>query len=275
MPDANLPPEIVSPEAVSPDVREPTASSTREVGRMFDRAAARYDLLNALLSWGRDGAWRAAMAAFVGPGEKVLDLCCGSARSVAPVARRTGRTVVGVDISAAMLAQGKRHGLDAGLRFAPVRADAFRLPFADGTFDAVTIAWGLRNLRPESDALAEIQRVLRPGGTLVVLESPSPEPGLLGLAHRLYLRAAVPTLGRLSSDPRAYAYLSSTVLSYGTRREVTDRLERAGLRVLRTRWLFLGAAALWVSQKGGVPGALSGVQDATPVHNSIAGTGAR
>lgn len=242
---------------------------------MFDRAADRYDLLNGLLSWGRDRAWRRAMAAFVGPGDRVLDLCCGSARSAEPVARRTGRTVVGADISAAMLARGQRHAEASGVRFAPVRADAFQLPFADGAFDAVTIAWGLRNLRPEPEALAEVQRVLRPGGILVVLESPSPEPGLVGLAHRLYVRAAVPALGRLSSDPKAYAYLSRTVLSYGTRQEVTDRLERAGLRVRRAQSLFLGAAALWVGEKNDPNASPPAVQDATAVQNRNAGTGAR
>jgi demethylmenaquinone methyltransferase/2-methoxy-6-polyprenyl-1,4-benzoquinol methylase len=223
------------------------------------------------------------MAACVEPGERVLDLCCGSARSAAPVARRTGRAVVGVDISAAMLAQGKRHAEVAGVRFAPVRADAFRLPFADRTFDAITIAWGLRNLRPESEALAELQRVLRPGGRLVVLESPSPEPGLVGFAHRLYLQAAVPMLGRLSSDPEAYAYLSCTVLSYGTLREVTERLERAGFRVRRAQPLFLGAAALWTSETpdpanepmGRSGGPEPSVHDAMTVQNSIAGTGTR
>ena len=271
----------------------PPAPSSDDVGRMFDRAADRYDLLNTLLSWGRDGSWRRTMADFVHPAERVLDLCCGTARSVVPVARRSGREVVGVDVSGVMLAEGRHHARQMRVQLAPVRADALQLPFQDGTFDAVTIAWGLRNLRPEADALAEIRRVLRPGGTLIVLESPTPEPGLAGLAHRLYLRVAVPALGLLSSDRDAYRYLSRTVLSYGTRQEVSQRLQRADLRVRLVRPLFLGAAALWVCERstrgpGGMaretPGETSSqnraesahaVQDAMDARSSVAGTRSR
>src|SRR6185295_12957586 len=145
-------------------------------------------------------------------GDRVLDLCCGSALSSLAVSRRTGRPVISVDLSAGMLKLGVAHG---GAAVAPVRADAFRLPFGDEAFDAITVAWGLRNLRPEPEALAEMRRVLRPGGKLHVLDSPSPPAGALGLPHRLYLRWVVPALGRLSDDPAAYRYLSSSVLAFG------------------------------------------------------------
>ena len=213
---------------------------------MFDRAAAGYDRLNSLMSLGRDESWRRALVEGLEPGERVLDLCCGSARSSVLAARRTGRTVVGVDVSPAMLALGAEHGRAA---FAPVRADAFRLPFADEAFDAVTVCWGLRNLSPESAALAEMRRVLRPGGKLLVLDSPSPPAGPLGVAHRLYLRWIVPTLGRLSPDPAAYRYLSSSILAFGRVEDVARRIRDAGFDMRGARLLFLGAAAVWSATK--------------------------
>ena len=224
-----------------------TVKPTPEVlSPMFDPAAARYDRLNSLMSLGRDESWRRALVEELGPGERVLDLCCGSARSSVLAARRTGRSVIGVDVSPAMLSLGAAHAGDA---FAPVRADAFRLPFSDHAFDAVTVCWGLRNLRPEPEALAEMRRVLRPGGKLLVLDSPSPPAGPLGIAHRLYLRWVVPTLGRLSPDPDAYRYLASSILAFGRVEDVARRIRDAGFEMRRARRLFLGAAAVWSASK--------------------------
>jgi demethylmenaquinone methyltransferase/2-methoxy-6-polyprenyl-1,4-benzoquinol methylase len=238
----------------------------------FDRAAPRYDLLNTLMSWGRDGAWRAALAEPLRPGERVLDLCGGSGRSSVAAYRRTGAPVVLADRSRPMLRAGVAHARGSGAACPAVECDALRLPFPDRTFDAVTLAWGLRNLEPEGDALREIQRVLRPGGRLLVLDSPAPEPGVAGSLHRLYLRVAVPLLGRLSPDPGAYRYLADSVLAFGRAGEVRERLQAAGLAVEPPRALFLGAAAIWRAVKPADRHAPGSGQNATPVTAGIAGT---
>lgn len=216
---------------------------------MFDRAAEGYDRLNSLMSLGQDASWRRAMVAEIQPGDRVLDLCCGSARSAVEAARRSGALVVGADVSWEMLVRGAGHAAAAGVRFAAVRADAFQLPFRDGSFDVLTVAWGLRNLVPEPPALAEMRRVLGPGGRLLVLDSPSPEPGALGAVHRGYVRWIVPALGRLSADPAAYRYLSESILRFGRVHEVARRIEAAGFVCQPPLTLTLGAAALWRAKK--------------------------
>ncbi|HEV8480462.1 MAG TPA: ubiquinone/menaquinone biosynthesis methyltransferase [Candidatus Eisenbacteria bacterium] len=216
---------------------------------LFDRAAEGYDLLNSLMSLGQDAAWRRAMVSEIQPGDRVLDLCCGSARSSVAAAKRSGGLVVGADVSWGMLVRGAAHAATAGVRFAAVRADAFHLPFQDGAFDVITVAWGLRNLVPEPAALAEMRRVLGAGGRLLVLDSPSPEPGPIGAFHRGYVRWIVPALGRLSADPAAYRYLSESILRFGRAHEVARRIEAAGFVCQPPRSLTLGAAALWRAQK--------------------------
>jgi demethylmenaquinone methyltransferase/2-methoxy-6-polyprenyl-1,4-benzoquinol methylase len=223
----------------------PSTPTPADLSPMFDRAAGRYDLLNSLMSLGRDASWRRRLAGPLAAGERVLDVCCGSGRSALAAFRRCGGTVVGVDLSPRMLARGRAHAARHGARFAPVRGDAFRLPFRDASFDAVTLAWGLRNLVPEEEALAELRRVLAPGGRLHVLDSPAPAAGVVGAAHEFYLRHVVPLLGRLSSDPDAYRYLADSVLRFGTAAEVAARLSRAGFTCLPPESLLLGAAAVW------------------------------
>jgi demethylmenaquinone methyltransferase/2-methoxy-6-polyprenyl-1,4-benzoquinol methylase len=232
---------------------------------MFDRAASGYDRLNSLMSLGRDVAWREALAAAVQPGDRVLDLCCGSARSSVAAGKRSGRLVVGADVSAEMLALGDTFARAAGVRFAAVRADAFHLPFADGAFDSITVAWGLRNLLPEPAALAEMRRVLRGGGRLLVLDSPSPEAGLVGTAHRWYVRWMVPALGHLSPDPAAYRYLSQSILRFGRAADVARRIEAAGFVCDPPRRLTLGAAALWSARSTAT---LQGASNGSPSGHS-------
>jgi SAM-dependent methyltransferase len=128
-------------------------------------------------------------------------------------------------------------------------ADGFHLPLADASLDAVTLAFGLRNLRPRADALREIARVLRPGGTLVVLEATAPRPGLLAPLHRFHLRRVVPLLGHLSPDPSAYRYLGESILEFGDGSAFEAALAAAGFGVLRRHRFLLGAAALWVSRR--------------------------
>ncbi len=218
------------------------------LGSMFSAISWRYDFLNGLLSLGQDGAWRAELARPIARRERVLDLCCGSARSSVPAAVRAEGRVTGVDVSFAMLERGREHAARHDAGFDPVHGDAFRLPFRDGTFDVVTAAFGLRNLVPLPEAAHEIQRVLRPGGKFLALVSVAPGRGPLAPFHALYLRRIVPLLGRLSPDPAAYRYLSASIFDFGAPAVVARRLEDSGFESVRARTLLFGAVAVFESR---------------------------
>jgi demethylmenaquinone methyltransferase/2-methoxy-6-polyprenyl-1,4-benzoquinol methylase len=239
------------------------------MAEMFDQVTPAYDLLNRLMTLGQDEAWRRAMwRAIPESARSVLDLCTGNGVSL-PGLQRTGRLVLGVDVSLGMLeVADAEHG---GGGWAPrlACADAFRLPLRDGHLDAVTIAFGMRNLRPRERSLAELARVLRPGGTLAVLEATAPRPGLLAPFHRFHLRHVVPLLGRLSPDPSAYRYLGESILEFGDGREFESALSAAGFGIRSSRSFLLGASRLWVAEKrarrGEIPsGERPALQDARP-----------
>lgn len=235
----------------------------REMAGMFDGVSRRYDLLNRLMTFGLDDAWREVMWQQVPEDASVVvDLCTGNGVS-ADGMRRTGRTVLGLDVSFGMLEQA-RGSYDGG-RWAPrfTCADAFRLPLADASVGAVTIAFGMRNLRPRAEALAEILRVLEPGGTLLVLEATAPGEGPLAPLHRLHVRHGIPLLGRLSPDPTAYRYLSESIFEFGDGRAFEADLLAAGFEPVGARSFAFGAARLWVVRRTAQarPGAL---QNAAP-----------
>lgn len=212
---------------------------------MFDRIARRYDLLNTVLSAGSDARWRRLAAAATGVRERgsALDVACGSGRLTLQLLRRTGAggRAVGLDFSARMLQVASRTARGPVY----VRGDALALPFPDATFDAVTIAFGLRNLADPARGLREMRRVLRPGGRAVVLEFVRPAPGPVGAAYRAYLRTALPLIGRLvSGDPGAYRYLSDTIDSYRTPAELVELARDAGWREPSIRLLTLGTVGL-------------------------------
>ncbi len=217
---------------------------------MFDDVSGRYDLLNRVMTLGQDTAWREAMWRGVPESARhVLDLCTGSGVSLAGL-RRPGRTLVGVDVSLAMLqVAGREH---AGGGWAPrfACADGFHLPLRAGVLDAVTVAFGIRNLRPRREALAEIARVLVSGGRLVVLEAAAPAPGLLAPFARWWIRHAIPFAGRLSPDPSAYRYLSESIFEFGSGPEFEADLAESGFHVLESRSYLFGAARLWVACSG-------------------------
>jgi len=216
------------------------------LGSMFSAISWRYDFLNALMSLGQDGAWRRELAASLPAGARVLDLCCGSARSSVPAFERARTTVIGLDVSFAMLARGRTYAAQKGARFAPVHGDGFQLPFRGATFDVVTAAFGLRNLVPLPEAAREIRRVLKPGGRFLALDSVAPAQTAFAPFHAAYLRHVVPLLGRLSPDPNAYRYLSESIFDFGPPDAVARRLEDAGFEIpVRVRPLLLGAVALF------------------------------
>lgn len=209
---------------------------------MFDAVAPRYDLTNTVLALGRDRSWRVATVAAVGAraGERVLDLAAGTGTSTVPLGA-LGAEVVGCDLSLGMLRAGRSRR--PGLRL--VAGDALALPFADGSFDAVTISFGLRNTTDPRAALAEIARVTRPGGRLVVCEFSAPTWGPLRRLYLGYLLGALPALSRLaSSDPAAYDYLAESIRAWPDREHLAGMLRDCGFGAVAWRDLTGGIVAL-------------------------------
>ena len=208
---------------------------------MFDRIATRYDTVNTVLSFGTDAGWRrrAARTTRLRPGGSALDVACGSGRLTAELAKlaRGGR-VVGLDFSPAMLAVARRD--HPSLAF--VEGDALNLPFEAGTFDAATMAFGLRNL---ADPVLGLREMTRVAARAVVLEFLRPPRGPVGSAYRLYLRTLLPFVGgAISGDRAAYRYLSDTVDSYRTPQELTALAASAGWRNVVLDPLGLGTVAV-------------------------------
>lgn len=219
------------------------------MAEMFDDVSGRYDLLNRVMTLGRDQAWRRAMWSAV-PEEArvVVDLCTGSGVSLEGI-RRPGRLSVGIDVSVGMLQLAQEQLASTGWAPRLVCADAFRLPVRDGSVDVVTIAFGIRNLRPRSEALIEIARALAPHGRLVVLEALAPKPGPLAPFHRFHLTHVIPFAGRISPDPSAYAYLGRSILEFGSGDDLERDLEAAGFEIESRRSFLLGATGLWTARR--------------------------
>lgn len=196
------------------------------VSGMFDDVAARYDLVNDVLTFGIDRLWRSETIAAVGPqpGQLILDLAAGTGALSGPF-HDAGATVIPVDLSEGMLAVGKQRQPD--LPF--INADALALPFGDGSFDAVTISFGLRNVVNVSAALTELYRVTRPGGRIVICEFSTPTWGPLRHAYQNYLLRTLPRLARVtSSNPDAYDYLVESILSWPDQQTLAEQLAKAG-----------------------------------------------
>jgi demethylmenaquinone methyltransferase/2-methoxy-6-polyprenyl-1,4-benzoquinol methylase len=212
---------------------------------MFDRIAHRYDLVNTVLSGGTDGGWRrrAARVSGLAPGGSALDVACGSGKLTAELARIAGPQgrVIGLDFSPQMLQVARRD--HPGVEF--IEGDALTLPFDDASFDASTIAFGLRNLADPVKGLREMLRVVRRGGRSVVLEFVRPPAGLLGAAYRLYLRSLLPAIGgAISRQPSAYRYLSDTVDSYRTPEELSAMAAAAGWLNVTYQGLAMGTVGI-------------------------------
>lgn len=232
--------------------------AAEQMASMFDDVSGRYDLLNRVMTLGQDGAWREAMWRCVPAGARtVLDLCTGSGVSL-PGLRRPGRTVLGMDVSFEMLRVARRDHTSAGWAPRIACADAFHLPLRAAALDAITVAFGVRNLRPRREALAEMARALRPGGTLVVLEAAAPAPGPLQPFHRAWVRHMIPLFGRLSPDPTAYRYLSASIFEFGAGPEFEGDLAAAGFAVVGRKAFLLGATRLWVARRVGQNHAAAG-----------------
>jgi len=225
--------------------RVPEGEKAKRVGAVFDRVADRYDVMNDLMSLGLHRLWKAfaVSVARVRAGERVLDVASGSGDLARAFAAR-GASVCMSDINGAMLARGRDRMADAG-RLAPaVQCDAERLPFADAAFDCVSVGFGLRNMTHKDAALAEMARVLKPGGRLLVLEfshvwKPLQKP------YDLYSFRVLPWLGeRVAGDAAPYRYLAESIRMHPDQQTLAGMLEHAGLE--RVEYFNLAAGAVAV-----------------------------
>jgi demethylmenaquinone methyltransferase/2-methoxy-6-polyprenyl-1,4-benzoquinol methylase len=227
---------------VAPVTRADLDKNPAEVAAMFDDVARRYDLTNDVLSLGQDRRWRKAVVDAVDarPGQKVLDLAAGTGTSSQPFADR-GAVVVPCDFSLGMLRVGKHNRP----HLAFTAGDGTRLPFADDTFDAVTISFGLRNIVDPDAGLREMLRVTRPGGRLVVCEFSHPTNGPFRTVYMEYLMKALPAVARaVSSSPDAYVYLAESIRAWPDQQGLADRVGAAGWRDVQWRNLSGGIVAL-------------------------------
>lgn len=219
---------------------------------MFDALAGRYDLMNDILSMGQVRLWRQTVKRVLGalPGERVLDLAAGTGTSTVTFAA-SGADCVACDFSLGMLQAGKGRGLPATAgRVAFAAGDAMRLPFKDDSFDAVTISFGLRNVRQAQDGLAEMYRVTRPGGRLVVCEFSRITVPPVDMLYRRYLTGVLPAVARrVARNPVAYEYLAESITDWPAQRELADVIRAAGWSSVRWRNITLGVVAIHVGRK--------------------------
>lgn len=223
----------------------------RDVAAMFDDVASKYDITNDVLSMGQDRLWRKAVVRAVAaqPGERVLDIAAGTGTSSEPFADG-GVEVVPADFSLGMLAVGNRRRPDLGF----TAADAMRLPFADESFDVVTMSFGLRNVADSAVALREFLRVAKPGGRLVVCEFSQPVNKAFRTVYNEYLMRSLPPIARrVSSNPESYVYLAESIQAWPNQRELAQRILGAGWSEVAWRNLSGGIVALHRAVKPGRP----------------------
>jgi len=215
-----------------------SAEFATQVRTMFDRIAGVYDLMNTAMTAGMHHRWRARTADWAGlsPGETALDACCGTGDLALELGRRVGPegTVVGCDFSEPMLEAARRKAAQRGA--SQVRfewADALELPYEDGSFDAATVGFGVRNLADLGRGLDELNRVLKPGGRLVILEITQPRRPPLAAFYSLWFDRLVPLLGTVAGDRDAYAYLPQSVKRFPAPERLAAMMDAAGLERIR------------------------------------------
>jgi len=228
-------------------------SKREQVEHMFDAISPKYDLLNRLFSMGVDQGWRRKVIRLVAeePVEQLLDVATGTA-DLAILAAKKVKHVTGVDISEGMLAHGRTKVKARKLehRITLQRADSAALPFADASFDAITVAFGVRNFEDLERGITDMARVLRPNGRLFVLEFSKPPNNLLGGLFRFYFHRVMPFVGKLvSKDSAAYTYLPKSVDAFPDGEAFVRILEKCGLRDAKAEPLTGGIATLYTARK--------------------------
>jgi demethylmenaquinone methyltransferase/2-methoxy-6-polyprenyl-1,4-benzoquinol methylase len=218
-----------------------------QVRGMFERIAGVYDLMNTAMTVGMHHRWRelAADRAELTPGGRALDVCCGTGDLAIELSRRCGPdgTVVGCDFSERMLELARRKAVPLGAGAPTFEwADALELPYDDRSFDAVTVGFGVRNLADIEAGIAEMGRVLKPGGRLVVLEITQPRRPPLSWFHALWFERAVPLLGAVAGDRDAYSYLPESVKRFPSPHGLAEIMDGTGFK--RIRWLLLAGGII-------------------------------
>lgn len=224
----------------------------KRVRAMFDAIAPTYERVNRIVSFGRDAAWRrqAVADARVRPGDIVLDLCCGTGdmlRTFAEAHPDVGG-LLGIDFAAQMLGAGAYDGFQPQL----IRADAQRLPLRDASVDVISCAFGVRNFQDLGAGLAEMRRVLKPGGRVVILEFALPETAPLRWGYKLYTQAVLPRLAHWISRDRtgAYRYLPRSIATFERRGAMLGQLKAAGFEAVTARPMNFGGVVVYRAERG-------------------------
>jgi demethylmenaquinone methyltransferase/2-methoxy-6-polyprenyl-1,4-benzoquinol methylase len=239
------------PKGTQPEGARNEQEASQRVREMFTRIAPRYDLLNHLLSAQMDRVWRARVAkefkqVLERPDARALDLCCGTGDLAFSLGRHAKGRIIGADFSHTMLVRARRKNASACFTF--LEADALRLPFADESFDLITMAFGFRNLANYEDGLREMFRLLKRNGTLGILEFAEPPPGVLGDLYRFYTQKVLPKVGGLiSGDAAAYEYLPRSVARFFRPDELAALMTRVGYAPVRYHLMTLGSVALHIA----------------------------
>src|SRR5215472_11430338 len=238
------------PWAPGEDAAHTEQEAAHRVRAMFGRVARRYDVANHLLSISIDRHWRAHTARRVrhilaNPAARVLDICCGTGDLVVALERLRGAPVLGSDFCHPMLVSAARK-LERGRQHSPLfEADALRLPLPDHSLDLLTVAFGFRNLANYQAGLAEMRRVLRPGGMAAILEFSTPPNALFGAVYHVYCRRILPWIGGMISGSRdAYRYLPESVRKFPTAPRLAEQMRGAGFQRVEFEYLTGGIVAL-------------------------------
>lgn len=228
---------------------------TGQVRAMFDNIAPAYDFMNRAMTLGVDKRWRKAMVKKLSAhgAKNILDVATGTGDVAIQIARTIpGSELTGIDLSENMIGIGRRKIEDAGLtsRIALVQGDCLDLPMADATFDAVTVAYGVRNFQNLQKGYEEMARVLRPGGMLAVLELSTPTSPLVRPLYNIYTRCVIPAVGRMiSKDSSAYTYLPKSIEAVPQGEEMLQMMRNAGLGNAVCRRFTFGVCSLYTAVK--------------------------